>query len=119
MSNKSLTESQIYHLCRVVESRNGFDCNEHGARLPSLHVLHRLGLTEVRDAQDRHAREMVRRTFATPAGIAELRRLATDATLDPRLALRVRGVLADVNGLSPARARVYATIAASPRAVSK
>lgn len=92
----TLTDSQIRHLCRVVESRNGYDVLTHGTRLASLRALHRLGLTEGRDVTDRRGNE-TRLIFATPAGIAELRRLATDATLDDRAARRVREALVAVS----------------------
>ena len=88
-----LTDAQIRHLCRVASWTNGYDINQHGTRIATLRVLNRLGFIETRTVINRR-REEVRREFVTAAGIVELRRLAMMATLDRRLSLYVRDVLA-------------------------
>ncbi len=92
-----LTDAQIRQLCRVASWTNGYDINQHGTRITTLRVLNRLGMIESRSVFDRRSRDEVRRKFATDAGIAELRRLATDATLDKHTAQHVREALADVD----------------------
>jgi len=93
----TMTDAQIRLLARVASWTKGYSVNQYGTRMPTMRVLWRLRLVEPREVFSRHEQENVWRQFATDAGIAELRRLATDATLDKHTAQRVREALADVD----------------------
>ena len=93
----TMTDAQIRLLARVASWTKGYDINQYGTRIATLRVLNRLGMIATRTVFDRRAREDVRREFATDTGIAELRRLAMDVTLDRHTAQRVREALAEVD----------------------